>query len=59
MVVKKLFLKLTGSVKNQKTVYEFQGCFWHGCEKCFSNDMINTKKSDGYVDSQEEDTSKE
>ena len=25
------------------TVYEFQGCFWHGCEKCYSRDTINTK----------------
>ena len=25
------------------TVYEFQGCFWHGCEKCYTCDTINTK----------------
>ena len=24
-------------------VYEFQGCFWHGCKKCYSDDTINTK----------------
>ena len=25
------------------TIYEFQGCFWHGCKKCYSDDTINTK----------------
>ena len=35
--------KVDGFCKESKTVYEFQGCFWHGCEKCFSNDTINTK----------------
>lgn len=24
-------------------VYEFQGCFWHGCSKCYSGDIINVK----------------
>ena len=37
------FGKVDGFCKESKTIYEFQGCFWHGCEKCFSNDMINTK----------------
>ena len=23
------------------TVYEFQGCVWHGCPKCYSPDTIN------------------
>lgn len=30
-----------------KTVYEFNGCYWHGCEKCFPNDrerFVNGKK---------------
>ena len=35
--------KVDGFCKETKTVYEFQGCFWHGCKKCFSNDTINTK----------------
>ena len=25
-------------IKN--TVYEFQGCFWHGCPRCFPNRMV-------------------
>ena len=24
-------------------VYEFQGCFWHGCAKCYSGDTINSQ----------------
>ena len=37
------FGKVDGFCQETNTVYEFQGCFWHGCEKCFSNDTINTK----------------
>ena len=37
------FGKVDGFCEESKTVYEFQGCFWHGCVKCFSNDIINTK----------------
>ena len=33
--------KVDGFYKD--TVYEFQGCFWHGCKKCYSDDTINTK----------------
>ena len=25
------------------TAFEFYGCFWHGCSKCFSPDMINSR----------------
>ena len=25
------------------TVYEFYGCFWHGCPKCYRPNIINTK----------------
>ena len=30
-----------------KTVYEFNGCFWHGCSRCFQGQIINqqNKKS--------------
>ena len=38
-------LKDVGKVDGFKgqTVYEFQGCFWHGCKKCYSDDTNNTK----------------
>ena len=35
--------KVDGFCKDTKTVYEFQGCFWHGCRKCYNGDTINTK----------------
>ena len=35
--------KVDGFCKESNTVYEYQECFWHGCEKCFSNDTINPK----------------
>ena len=30
-----------GFSKTTNTVYEFQGCFWHGCPKCYTEDRIN------------------
>ena len=35
--------KVDGYCKDNNTCYEFQGCFWHGCKKCYSDDTINTK----------------
>lgn len=26
-----------GYKKDTNTVYEYQGCFWHGCERCYPN----------------------
>ena len=33
--------KVNGFCKTTNTVYEFQGCFWHGCPKCYTEDRIN------------------
>jgi G:T-mismatch repair DNA endonuclease (very short patch repair protein) len=36
-----------GYCKETNTIYEFHGCYWHGCKKCFEDrDEINkvTKK---------------
>ena len=30
-----------GFCKKTNTVYEFQGCFWHGCQLCYTQDRIN------------------
>ena len=35
--------KVDGSCEETKTVYEFYGCFWHGCPKCHRPNIINTK----------------
>ena len=32
--------KVDGFCEETNTVYEFHGCFWHGCEKCFSNSLV-------------------
>ena len=37
-----------GFCEATNTVYEFQGCFWHGCKKCFDSDTINSKKPNRY-----------
>ena len=34
--------RVDGFCKETNTAYEFQGCFWHGCKKCYSDDTINT-----------------
>jgi len=38
-----------GFIPEKKHVIEFHGCFWHGCQKCFSKDCINplTKRTFG------------
>jgi len=33
--------KVDGFDKETNTVYQYHGCFWHGCRKCFSEDTIN------------------
>ena len=35
--------KFDGFCNETHTVYESQGCFFHGCKKCYSDDTINTK----------------
>ena len=35
--------KVDGFCKATNTIYEFQGCFWHGCKKCYTKDTINTR----------------
>ena len=32
-----------GFCEENNTVYEFCGCFWHGCPKCFKPNIINSK----------------
>ena len=33
--------KVDGYCEQTNTVYEFQGCFWQGCPKCYTEDRIN------------------
>ena len=33
--------KVDGFCEATNTAYEFQGCFWHGCERCYTRDTIN------------------
>ena len=36
-------LKVDGFCESTNTVYEFHGCFWHGCPDCYKPDVINNK----------------
>ena len=35
--------KVDGLCEETNTVYEFYGCFWHGCPNCYKPNIINTK----------------
>ena len=35
--------KVDGFCKETNTVYEFNGCFWHGCPNCYKPNIINSK----------------
>ena len=35
--------KVDGFCKETNTVYEFYGCFWHRCPKCYRSNIINSK----------------
>jgi len=33
--------KVDGYIESTDTVYEFDGCYWHGCEKCYTSYKVN------------------
>ena len=35
--------KVDGFCEENNTVYEFYGCFWHGCPNCYKPNIINSK----------------
>ena len=35
--------KVDGFCEETNTIYEFYGCFWHGCPKCYRPNIINSK----------------
>ena len=35
--------KVDGLCEEMNTVYEFYGCFWHGCPKCYRPKITSTK----------------
>ena len=35
--------KVDGFCEETNTVYEFYGCFWHGCQNCYKPNIINSK----------------
>ena len=35
--------KVDGFCEETNTVYEFYGCFWHGCPNCYRPNIINSK----------------
>ena len=35
--------KVDGFCEETNTAYEFYGCFWHGCTKCYQPNIVNSK----------------
>ena len=35
--------KVDGFCEETNTVYEFHGCFWHGCQNCYKPNIVNSK----------------
>jgi G:T-mismatch repair DNA endonuclease (very short patch repair protein) len=33
--------KVDGFDEKTNTAYQYHGCFWHGCKKCYNQDFIN------------------
>ncbi|KAK7588176.1 hypothetical protein V9T40_005421 [Parthenolecanium corni] len=38
--------KVDGYDESTKTVYQYHGCFWHGCPKCYKPYFINNVKAE-------------
>ena len=30
-----------GFCEKTNTIFEFYGCFWHGCKKCYKEEILN------------------
>jgi len=40
--------RVDGYHEGSKTIYEFNGCYWHGCPRCFSTCEFNNQKYKTY-----------
>ncbi|VDO12277.1 unnamed protein product [Brugia timori] len=38
--------RVDGFEEATKTVYQYHGCFWHGCPKCYSGEFVNNVKKE-------------
>jgi G:T-mismatch repair DNA endonuclease (very short patch repair protein) len=43
--------KLDGFNQETNTVYQYYGCFWHGCPECYNEDTINNVNDETMGDS--------
>lgn len=48
--------KVDGFDKITNTIYQYHGCFWHGCNKCFSPSTVNHVNHDTMEDLYEKTT---
>ena len=43
IIINNQIYKVGGYCDKNKTVYEFYGCFWHGCPNCYRSNIISNK----------------
>ena len=48
--INKKYLKVDGYDEKNNTVYQFHGCYWHGCQKCYKKDDLNKEKNKLMID---------
>jgi len=41
IIVDRKSIKIDGYCEQTKTMYQFHGCYWHGCNKCYEENTIN------------------
>ena len=51
--------KVDGYDEENKTVYEFHGCYWHGCQKCYGPTDVNILGNKNMIDIYNKTLSKE
>ena len=43
-------MKVDGFEEDKNMVYQFHGCYWHGCQKCYKPDDLNKEKNKLMID---------
>ena len=47
---KEELIKVDGYDSKNNIAYQFHGCYWHGCQKCYKPDDLNKEKNKLMID---------
>jgi hypothetical protein len=42
--------RVDGYNAKTNTVYQFHGCYWHGCKRCFNSNTLNEERRESMGD---------